>query len=48
MTTYKILRHKFKQPTEVVKTGLTLDEAIAHCENPTTRGEGWFDGWTRE
>lgn len=48
MTTYKILRFRFERPTEVIKTGLTLDEAQEHCEDPASRGEGWFDGWTKD
>lgn len=37
MTTYKIVRHYqrgFQQ--EVLKTGLTLEEAQAHCNDPET------------
>lgn len=48
MTTYKILRFRYRQPNEVIKTGLTLEEAQAHCEDPTSRGEGWFDGYSKE
>lgn len=31
---------------EVIETGLTLEEAQEHCNDPSTRGEGWFDGYT--
>jgi hypothetical protein len=31
-----------------IKTGLTLEEAQAHCERADTHGEGWFDGYERE
>jgi len=46
--TYKIVRHRFDQPNEVVATGLTLDEAQAHCQDDSTHGDGWFDGYTVE
>lgn len=47
---YKIKRF-FADPdkaAEVIKTGLTLDEAQAHCNDPDTRGEDWFDGYEAE
>ena len=49
---YKIIR--FYAPTvrheeEVIRTGLTLEEAQEHCNDPETREEGkWFDGYTKE
>ena len=49
---YKIIR--FYYPTvghehEVVRTGLPLEEAQEHCNDPETREEGkWFDGYTKE
>ena len=33
---------------EIVRTGLTLEEAREHCNDPTTRGDRWFDGFERE
>ena len=34
------------RPQKVVKRNLTLDEARAHCCNPSTMKEGvWFDGF---
>jgi hypothetical protein len=49
METYKIVRFKRDEVChEVIARGLTLDEAQAHCQNPETHGEGWFDGYTEE
>lgn len=46
--TYKIVRFFFDAPTEVIKTGVSLKEAQAHCNDPATSGEGWFDGYFQE
>lgn len=54
MTTYCIKRFRFKGPSTVIATGLTLEEAQAHCEDPSTEGKAsdgtvdWFDGYERE
>ena len=56
MTTYKIVRfwQDENRETETIRTGLTLEEAQAHCNEPDTHGgdsgEGtaWFDGYTAE
>jgi hypothetical protein len=48
MTTYKIIRFRFGRETQTIKTGLTLEEAQAHCQDDETRGDGWFDGYTEE
>ena len=48
MTTYKIIRFRFEGNNRVIKRGLTLDEAQAHCNDPSTSGEGWFDGYDEE
>jgi len=33
---YKIVRHYFKGGKRTIKTGLTLEEAQAHCRDPQT------------
>lgn len=55
MNTFRIVRfHEGDAPGEskVIETGLTLEEAQAHCNRPDTRGIDesglWFDGYTRE
>lgn len=55
MTTYKIVRfyRDDNKPSEVIKAGLTLEEAQAHCNDPATRHQnysevGWFDGYVAE
>lgn len=48
MTTYPIVRFRFQGDNEVVQTGLTLEEAQEHCNDPDTQGDGWFDGYTEE
>ena len=48
--TYKIVRfyQDADKASKVQKTGLTLEEAQAHCSLESTHGEGWFDGYTKE
>ena len=52
MPTYKIVR--FFHPSQersnkTVKRGLTLEQARAHCTDPSTRKDGvYFDGYTEE
>jgi len=46
MTTYRIVRFHKEGLNEVIKTGLTLEEVQAHCSDPSSQGEDWFDGWT--
>jgi hypothetical protein len=48
---YKIVRFTFDDDNpdnhKVIKTGLTLEEAQAHCRRDDTRKKGvWFDGYT--
>jgi hypothetical protein len=39
--TYRIERYYYgnAHPTEVIKTGLTLEEVMAHCNDPETSSE---------
>tara|TARA_B100000287_G_scaffold401370_1_gene421337 strand:+ start:39 stop:212 length:174 start_codon:yes stop_codon:yes gene_type:complete len=47
--TYKIERFFFgNNKRRTILTGLTLEEARAHCNSPSTAGDGWFDGYTKE
>ena len=48
--TYKIERLFFSSPKRLIKRGLTLKEARAHCRDPKTHSkEGlWFDSWTED
>ena len=47
---YKIVR--FYQSTNkqnrTIKKGLTLKQALKHCNNPGTRGLNWFDGFVKK
>jgi hypothetical protein len=48
-TTFKIIRfYQDETPSEVIDTGLTLEEAQAHCRRDDTKGDGWFDGYEQE
>ena len=49
--TYKIIRfyRELHKSSKVIKRGLTLEQAKAHCQDPSTRKEGeWFDGYHHE
>lgn len=54
--TYKIVRSwRDNYNVEIIKTGLTLKEAQAHCRDKNTKGDNddqnrgpWFDGYERE
>jgi len=54
MKTYKIVRFKRDSNNEVIKTGLTLNDAQAHCRREDTHKKDddgnviWFDGYTEE
>ena len=50
METYKIIRF-FKDdniPNEIIREGLTLQEAQEHCQDEETHGEAFFDGYEQE
>lgn len=46
--TYRIVRFHQNAPREVREERLTLEEAQAHCQDESTHGEGWFDGYEEE
>lgn len=49
MTTYKIVRFfRDIDRRRVIATGLTLEQAQAHCRRDDTHGDGWFDGYDKE
>jgi hypothetical protein len=52
MPTYKIVKYyqDANKKARVIRTGLTLEEAQAHCRRPDTHNiaEGWYDGYTVE
>ena len=54
METYKIVRFWFEKGNEVIKTGLTLEDAQKHCRREDTHKKDengniiWFDGYTKE
>lgn len=45
---YKIIRFRQRGANRVIKRGLTLEQAQAHCRRADTRGAGWFDGYDEE
>lgn len=49
--TYSIIRFyilESKKKDRVIKSGLTLSEAIEHCSKEETHGKDFFDGYTKE
>ena len=49
METYKIIRfYKDSDKRRVIARGLTKEAAQAHCKDPKTRGDHWFDGYEEE
>ena len=52
---YKIVRYYkpgvdgSNTPNRTIKTGLTLEQAKAHCNDPKTQKKGvYFDGYTKQ
>jgi hypothetical protein len=45
---YKIVRFRRHGNQEVIRRGLTLDEARDWCRQQSTNGKDWFDGFTQE
>ncbi|KKM60100.1 hypothetical protein LCGC14_1545170 [marine sediment metagenome] len=49
---YKIVRFYYPDQNRrrrTIKTGLTLEQAKAHCNDPKTRKEGvYFDGFEKQ
>jgi hypothetical protein len=57
MVSYRIIRFRFNGSSKTIKSGLTLEEAQAHCQDPETSGSTcsdeskrgmWFDGYDEE
>ena len=51
MKTYTLIRFykDSAKPSRVLMTGLTLEEAKEHCNDPSTEKEGeWFDAFKSE
>lgn len=49
---YMIVRFYENGKKKILETGLTLEEAQAHCSKPSTEGRTssgvrWFDGFTK-
>jgi len=45
---YKIVRFYAHGRDRLIKTGLALEEAQAHCRREDTHGDGWFEGYDDE
>ena len=39
MDKYRIVRFRFRNGSEVIKSGLALEQAQDHCKNPETSSE---------
>lgn len=45
---YTIIRFRSEGENEVIRTGVTLEVAREHCQDESTHGDGWFDGYQEE
>ena len=45
---YNIVRYykEAGKKSEIIEEDVTLAEAQAHCQDPATKGEDWFDGYS--
>ena len=49
MDKYKIVRfYQMGLEQKTILTGLTLEQAKKHCQDPSTEGDGWFDAFVKE
>lgn len=46
--TYSIIRFYRTAGSEIIATGMTLEEAQEWCGRDDTHGDGWFDGYREE
>jgi hypothetical protein len=48
--TYSIIRfyRDENKEDEVIESGLTKQDAMDHCHQDHSTGDGWFDGWREE
>jgi len=50
--TYKIIRifhPDLQRPSKIIKSGLTLAQAQAHCNDPKTElADNWFDAYIHD
>lgn len=46
---YEIVRfYRTGKKPQVMRRGLSLEEARKHCRDPKTAGKNWFDGFRRQ
>lgn len=46
-TRYDIVRYRFQGDAEIIREDVSLAEAQEHCNDESTHGDGWFDGYRR-
>ena len=44
---FDVFRYYKRGKREMIASGLTLEQAQAHCSKEETHGATWFDGYTR-